>query len=70
MLRSAQREAAEALCKQYADCTSMKLTHDENVECVLRPIMQNYARRLLFSVGKTIDESVEEVLEELLAKYR
>ena len=36
---------------------------------VLRPLLHNCARRLLFSYGRTCDESVYQVLDEILTEY-
>lgn len=70
MLLSDQQAAAQAVCDLYAQCLTWKIDHEDNVNKILSPIMQNYARRLLFSVGKTMDESVDEVIQELLLEYQ
>jgi len=68
MLREQDTAAVEA-CEQYSRLSSQRLTQKENVQHILRPIMENYSRRILAVVGRTIDEEVREIIQALLDTY-
>ena len=62
-------ETAESVVQEYAELAHHRLSHEENVRWVLRPLLHNCARRLLFSYGRTCDESVYQVLDQILTEY-
>eukprot|EP00656_Telonema_subtile_P041135 TRINITY_DN46252_c0_g2_i1.p1 TRINITY_DN46252_c0_g2~~TRINITY_DN46252_c0_g2_i1.p1 ORF type:complete len:361 (+),score=62.97 TRINITY_DN46252_c0_g2_i1:116-1084(+) len=69
VLLSEQGMAAKDVCEEYARISNWKLSTKENCTRVLFPILSNYTRRLLFSVGRTSDRNVEILVEDMIREY-
>ena len=60
--RRARREAADAASealRTFQMCASPKLSREENLELVLRPVLRNFCARLLARLGRVADRGVD-----------
>jgi hypothetical protein len=60
--RRARREAADAASealRTYQMCASPKLSREENLELVLRPVLRTFCARLLARLGRVADRGVD-----------
>ena len=56
------------MCEEYELRRTSHFSEYDNIHRVLRPILCNYARRLLFSVDRTVDCTVDEIIDELIGE--